>query len=99
MALKAILPEIDDLPEEIQSFYAETKIGDKTVYVLNVEDLDNHPKVRGVVTANQENKRKAQERLMRIEELEERLSALPEDFDPDEYERLKAGQGKPDEAL
>lgn len=99
MALKAILPEIDDLPEEIQSLYAETKIGDKTAYVLNVEDLDNHPKVRGVITANQENKRKAQERLMRIEELEERLSALPEDFDPDEYERLKAGQGKPDEAL
>lgn len=57
MGLKAILETIDDLSEETRSLYSEQKVGEKTVFVLNVEDIDNHPKVRGVITANNENKR------------------------------------------
>lgn len=100
MGLKAILETIDDLPEETKSLYAETKVGDKTAYVLDVEDIDNHPKVRGVITANNENKRKRDEHKTRIEELEAKLTGFPEDFDADEYEQLKAGKSdKPDEAI
>jgi hypothetical protein len=100
MGLKAILEKIDDLPEETKSLYSEQKSGDKTVYVLDVEDIDNHPKVRGVITANRENVRKRDEYKTKVEELEGKVANLPEDFDPDEWARLKAGDGgKPDEAL
>lgn len=100
MGLKAILEKIDDLPEETKSLYSEQKAGDKTVYVLDVEDIDNHPKVRGVITANRENVRKRDEYKAKVEELEGKVANLPEDFDADEWTRLKAGEGgKPDEAL
>jgi len=100
MGLKAILETIDDLPEEQKSLYSESKVGDKTVFVLDIDDIDNHPKVRGVVTANRENVRKRDEYKAKVEELEGKVSALPEDFDPDEWTRLKAGEdGKPDEAI
>lgn len=100
MGLKAILETIDDLSEETRSLYTEQKVGEKTVFVLNVEDIDNHPKVRGVITANNENKRKRDEYKAKVDDLEARVSALPEDFDPDEWERLKAAaDGKPDEAI
>ncbi len=100
MGLKALLEKIDDLPEDIRSLYSESKAGDKTVYILDVEDIDNHPKVRGVITANNENKRKRDEYKAKVDDLEARVSALPEDFDADEWARLKAGEaGKPDEAI
>lgn len=99
MALKSVLTSLDEVGEEIRSLYAEQKVGDKTVYVLDIEDVDNHPKVRGVVTANRENVRKRDEYKSKLDELESKLSALPEDFDPDEWARLKAGSGKPDEAV
>lgn len=100
MGLKAILEKIDDLPEDQKSLYTETKVGDKTAYVLEVEDIDNHPKVRGVITANRENVRKRDEYKSKVDELEGKVANLPEDFDADEWTRLKSGNsGKPDEAL
>lgn len=100
MGLKALLETIDDLPEEMKSLYSETKVGDKTLYALDIEDIDNHPKVRGVITANRENARKRDEYKAKVEDLEARVASLPEDFDPDEWTRLKAGEGgKPDEAI
>ena len=100
MGLKAVLETIDDLSEETRSLYSEQKVGDKTVFALNIDDLDNHPKVRGVITANNENKRKRDEYKAKVDDLEARVSSLPEDFDADEWTRLKAVEGgKPDEAM
>lgn len=95
MALKAIYASADDIPEEHKEMYSEASDGR---FVLDIEDVDNHPKVRGVITANTENKRKAQERLAKLEEAEAKLAALPEDFDPDEWLRLKS-DAKPDEQM
>lgn len=95
MALKAIYASADDVPEEHKDLYSEASDGR---FVLDVEDVDNFPKVRGLVTANAENKRKAQERLAKLEEAEAKLSGLPEDFDVDEWERLKSSD-KPDEQV
>ena len=52
MGVKAILDSVDDLPEDVRGFY--TQDGDR--YVLDVDDIDAHPKVRGVITANNTNK-------------------------------------------
>lgn len=95
MALKSQYAAADDIPEALKDLYSE---GSDGRFVLDVEDIDAHPKVSGVIRANKENARKAQERLARVEELEGKLSGLPEDFDADEWDRLKSG-AKPDEAL
>lgn len=96
MALKSFYTEATEIPEGLDSFYQEDAEGR---FVLQIADIDAHPKVRGVITANNENKRKAQERLAKLEALEGRLSGIPEDFDADEWERLKAGNNLPEEQL
>ncbi len=95
MALKSVFPSADDIPDGLKDYYVEAADGR---FVLDIEDVDKHPKVRGVITANRENAKKAQERLAKIEEYESKLSALPEDFDADEWMRLKSGT-KPDEQI
>lgn len=96
MALKSFYTDASEIPEAYKSEYTETADGR---YVLDIEDVDNHPKVRGVITANKENAQKAKERLAKIEELQSRISDLPEDFDASEWARLRSGNGKPDEQL
>lgn len=95
MAIKSTYASADDIPEALKDLYSEAPDGR---FVLDIEDIDAHPKVRGVITANNENKRKAQERLAKIEEYEAKLATLPEDFDADEWERLKSG-ATPDEQI
>lgn len=95
MALKSFYTEASEVPENLKDLYTEAADGR---FVLDVEDIDAHPKVSGVIRANKENAAKAKERLTKIEELEGRIGALPEDFDADEWERLKSG-AKPDEQI
>lgn len=96
MALKTIYTSADEIPSEVVSLYVEND----GRFVLDIEDVDNHPKVRNLVTANKSNAQKAQERFAELEALRQKLSVLPEDFDPEEYQALKAGKGaKPDEQL
>lgn len=96
MALKTIYTSADEIPSEVAGLYTESN----GHFVLDIEDVDNHPKVRNLVTANKSNAQKAQERFQELEALRQKLSVLPEDFDPEEYQALKAGKGaKPDEQL
>lgn len=96
MALKSVYTAADEIPAEHKTLYEEQ--GD--VFVLSIEDIDSHPKVRGVITANRENVKKRDEYKAKVAELEGKVAGLPEDFDADEWTRLKAGDGgKPDEAL
>lgn len=96
MGLKSIYTSGDEIPADHKSFYKEE--GDK--FVLDIEGIDDHPKVRGVITANRENVKKRDEYKAKVTELEGKVAGLPEDFDADEWTRLKAGDtGKPDEAI
>jgi hypothetical protein len=95
MALKSVYASVDDIPEALREHYVEASDGR---FVADIEDIDGHPKVTGVIHANKENAKKAKDRLAKIEELEGRISALPEDFDAEEWARLRSG-AKPDEAL
>ena len=92
MPLKAIFETQDDIPEELREHYEEAKGGK---WVLSLDGLDDHPKVRGVVTANRENVTKRDQYKARVAELEEKLAGYPEEFDPVQYETLKAAaEGK-----
>jgi hypothetical protein len=87
MALKSIYESQDDVPEALREFYTD----DKGKFVLAVEDIDNHPKVRGVITANAENKRKRDEYKAKVSELEAKFAEIPEDFDAEQWATLKTG--------
>lgn len=100
MPLKSTYATADEIPEAIKSLYVEANDGAGAAkrFVLDVEDIDAHPKVRGVITANAENKRKRDELRQQVEAMTARIASLPEDFDADEWTRLKSG-AKPDEQL
>lgn len=103
MALKAIFDSQDDIPEELREQYEEDAKTGK--WALLIEGLEAHPKVRGVATANRENAAKRDALKAQIKQLEERLAGYPQDFDPIEYETMKAAvaepgdKPKPDEQL
>ena len=91
MGVKAILESVDDLPEDVKGFYKQD--GDR--FVLDVDDIDNHPKVRGVITANKTNKETRDKLRAELEDLKGRFSFLPEDFDADTFQALNdAAEGK-----
>lgn len=87
MALKTVLETLDGVDDAIAKLYTEK---DDT-FVLDIEDIDNHPDVRSVVNANKTNAKKAKDRQARIEALEAQVSTLPEDFDHDTWEKVKSG--------
>lgn len=87
MALKALYESQDEVPEALRDFYVD----DKGKFVLAVDDIDSHPKVRGVITANKENVRKRDEFKAKVSDLEAKLSGIPEDFDAEQWTTLKAG--------
>ncbi|MFD1944726.1 hypothetical protein [Paradevosia shaoguanensis] len=89
MALKALLETLDGLPESFVEFYKEE--GGK--FVLDIEGIDDHPKVRGVITANRANVAKRDEYKAKVADLEAKLAEIPEGFDAEEYLALKAAAG------
>lgn len=101
MGIKASVEKLDDVGD-LKDHYKEHKDKDgKVRYVLDIEDFDAHPSVRGLAVANQENVRKRDEYKSKVTELEAKVTGLPEDFDSTEWDRLKAldkGQ-KPDEQI
>ena len=96
MGIKAIVESADELGD-LKDFYKE----DGGKFILDVDGIDDHPKVRGVITANRENVKKRDQYKAKVDELEARVSGLPEDFDADDWARLKAGDDgkKPDEQV
>lgn len=90
MALKAILDTIDDLPEDIQSEYTKKKVGDKEVYVLEVEGIQAHPDAAALKVAL--DRQKAENKTLKTEKtaLESKLKDFPEEFTVDEWMRLQA---------
>jgi hypothetical protein len=94
MALKAYIDTIDAIPEPLREHYTEQD--GKFVLALD-EDVKAHPLVKNLQSAFERVKADKQKLATDFAALRERV---PEDFDPDEYARLKdAGPGKIDEKL
>lgn len=70
--LKAVLESLDGVDDAVKPFYSEAD----GRYVLKVEGVDDHPEVRGLVTANQTNAQKAKERQAKIETLTAQIAEL-----------------------
>lgn len=95
MALKAFTDTLDGIDESLHEHYIE-KDGS---YYLSLDDFGKHPgAVTLKATLNRVNKDK--ETLTdQVSELKSKVGNLPEDFDAEEYARLKSGQGNAGEAL
>lgn len=89
MALKAILDTLDDVPEPLRGEYKESKVGDKTVYVLDLEGVDSHPAVVNLKTAHERVKADKAKLAGDLATANAKLKTVPEDFDADEWERLR----------
>ena len=91
MALKTILDNLDDVPEALKGEYKE--IDGK--FVLDLEGIDVHPAVVNLKTAHERTKQKLKTTTTDIDALKARVEGLPDDFDADAYEALKAtAEGK-----
>jgi|SRR5215831_515897 len=100
MALKAVALSLDEVEEALRGYYTAQKIKDKDgkdieAHVLEIDGLDDgvvvpHPVVRNLRNAHERTKKDRSTMSARLAELETRVKDLPEDFQPDEYTRLKA---------
>lgn len=87
MGIQAIVKTLDDVQADVRPFYKEdTEHGH---FVLDIDGVDDHPKVRGVVAANRNNKESRDKLKAELEQFQAKLSAIPEDFDPEAYQQMK----------
>lgn len=92
MALKAILDSLDNVDESLKELYEE-KDGK---FVLKIDGVREHPEVTALKNAYDAEKDKRAKAAEERDELKKKVEQIPDDFDPDEYEKLKA-HGAPDE--
>ena len=88
MTIKTTVSTLDDVPENLQEFYAESDDG----FVLQIADVDSHPDVINLKNAYI---RVKEER----EKLRNKLVELPDDFDPQQWENAKSGKAKEEDLI
>jgi len=78
--LDAVVESVDDLPEGVRDFYTESDDG---TYRLDVAGVEFEDDVKGLKNALRSERRKRSA-------AEKQLAAIPEDFDPAEWEDIRA---------
>lgn len=87
MPLKTVLESLDGIEPSVAEFYREHNGS----FVLDIEAIDAHPDVVGLKQSRDKALNEKKTLAERHRELEAKASAIPEDFDPDEWDRYKAG--------
>lgn len=78
--LRAVLENVDDLDEGLREFYRQNDHGE---FVLDLEDVDAHPTVRGLRRALDAGKQQRDEMRERLSAFKPLLDALGDDADLD----------------
>lgn len=86
MALKTIVTDLGEVDEAYHGLYEQK--GDQ--FVLQIEGIDNHPAVVALRNGHMNSKKERDEARRENAELKKKLEAVPDDFDSDEWARLKA---------
>jgi hypothetical protein len=92
MALKTVLESLDGVDDAVKNLYSETD----GKFILQVEGVDAHPDVANLKNAYERVKADKAAALQERDAFKAKLSAVPDDFDPEKWGKLK--DGKPDEA-
>lgn len=87
MKLRSVLDTMDNVPAELHDYYEEK---DGKFYLLLDEDIKTHPSVNALSNAYRQEQTKRREAATKLQAAEARLAGLPEDFNSDAYEDLKA---------
>lgn len=90
--LKTVLESLDGLDEALRAHYAEKE----GAFILQVEGVDAHPDVANLKNAYERTKADRDAARAERDEWKSKAGNMPDDFDPEKWEKLKAG--KPDEA-
>lgn len=86
MALKAVLDSLDSVDAALHDHYTE-KDGK---FVLQIEGVRDHPETQALRGALERVRNEKKDLATRLETAEARLQGLPDDFDADAYETLRA---------
>lgn len=84
--LKTVVDSLDGIEEQYRGLYEE-KDGK---YILQIEGVDSHPSVVALKNGHMNSKRERDEAKRQLAELKKKLEAVPEDFDADEWHRLRS---------
>jgi hypothetical protein len=105
MPLKAIVENLEGIPETLHGEYKEVDVKidgkDAKRYVLDIDGIDHHPKVTPLANAYQRVKTEKEELSGKVSAYEGKLKGLPEDFTPQMFQDLRqqVGDKKPEERL
>lgn len=86
--LKTTIESLEGISENLHELYEETDDG----FVLKLSGIDDHPDVSGLKRAYQAEKDKRKQ-------AEEKVKALPADFDADQWEKVKSGKAKEEDLI
>lgn len=91
MPLKATYDTQDAIPEAIRDLYAEKEEKGKTFFALDIDGIEHHPGAKALKNALDRVKEEKRGVTEKLTAAEARLDGLPDDFNADEYQRLKDG--------
>ena len=92
MKLKAVVDDLESVDEKFRELY--TKFTDKDGnerFKLDVEGIPQHPETLALQSAHERVKERNRQLTSENTELKQKADQLPEDFDPDLYERAVNG--------
>lgn len=89
MALKSVLETLDGVDDAVKSFYTQDEA--TQAYVLQIDGIDGHPEVASLRNAYNRVKTDKASLAAERDSLQTKMGALPEDFDPEVWERAKGG--------
>jgi len=90
MAIKTQYETMDEVPEELKEHSVEVD----GKFVIEVEDIETHPKVIKLKNAYTREKEKRDGQAQAIADLQIKIDATPEDFDPERWTQLKLMESK-----
>jgi hypothetical protein len=92
MTIKAVYETQEEIPESLKGEYLEVpnpKDRAKTIFVVDVDDgIRQHPKVTPLNTSLETLKAELKVKKTELAEATEKLSRVPQDFDPDKWAAL-----------
>lgn len=84
--LKTIIETLDGIEDQYHGLYEE-KDGK---FILQIEGVDDHPAVVALKNGHTNSKRERDQAKRELAEAKAKLAGVPEDFDADEWSRMKA---------
>jgi len=96
MAIKTQYETAEEIPEALREHSVEID----SKFILDIDDIETHPKVNSLRNAFKQEKAKRDGQAQAIADLNVRVDAIPEDFDAERWSQLKLMESKavdPDE--